>query len=123
MTASPVLSLADLEAFTIVAATILPAIDGDSPAWSNPIEAAEISNRLPLLFSQLPHDAMRADLKRLLGLLRSPAGGVALYRRPRAFTLSPREIAPRPTETWSPALSDWCGEGLELSRPWQPSCG
>lgn len=86
------LSSRDLETFDIVVDTILPAVPGDGPAWTTPGSELGLSAGLPSVFDSLPHDTDRRDLRLLLGLLDSPAGGLLLYGRPKRLRdLSPLE--------------------------------
>jgi long-chain-alcohol oxidase len=81
-----------IQAFAAVVDTILPPARGDGPAWTMSGGDMELAEGLPGLVDALPHDDVRTDLVRLLGMLSSPAGGLLLYRRPRAFTaLSPEQ--------------------------------
>jgi choline dehydrogenase-like flavoprotein len=86
------LSRSDLASFRAAAETILPAVDGPDPAWSAPLSPDLLRRRLPQLFASLPHDTVRRDLKRLLGMLRSAPAGLLLFGWPRSFlSLSARE--------------------------------
>ena len=76
----------DLYTFTTVVDTILPAVDGDGPAWVTAGGDLGLAARLPQLFDRLPADKHRRDLKLFLGMLNSAAAGLALYGRPVAFT-------------------------------------
>ncbi|HKX76373.1 MAG TPA: GMC family oxidoreductase [Acidimicrobiia bacterium] len=81
----------DLETFHVVADTVLPSLPGNHPAWTAPLTVDELGQRLPVLFALLPHDQVRADLRRFLALLRSAFGGMLLYRRPQAFVSLPAQ--------------------------------
>ena len=92
--ASPVLRDKDLSAFTALVDTLLPAVDGDGPAWTTPGADLDLADRLPALFSRLPNDQDRKDLRQLFGLLNSRIGGLILYGKPKPFTaLAPHERA------------------------------
>ena len=80
------LTRANLDTFTAVVDTILPAVDGDSAAWTTPGGALGLADRLPAIFASLPHETDRKEFKQLLGLLDSRFGGVALFGRPRRFS-------------------------------------
>jgi long-chain-alcohol oxidase len=75
-----------LEAFDAVVDTILPAVAGDSPAWTTPGRDLGLSAKLPRVYENLPHGSDRAQLRLLLGMLGSRSGGLALFGRPKAFT-------------------------------------
>ena len=79
-----------LDAFTAVVDTILPSAPGDGPVWTTAGKDLGLADRLPQVYESLPHDDDRRDLKRLLNLLGSRAGGMVLFRRPAVFaTMSP----------------------------------
>lgn len=78
-----------LRAFDVVADTVLPAAPGPSAAWTTPGGELRLSERLTRVYEDLPHDSDRAQLRLLLGLLDSPAGGLTLFGRPGAFTRMP----------------------------------
>lgn len=80
------LSAKALATFDIVVDTILPATDGDGEVWTTPGGGLEFSAALPSVFERLPHDLDRRDLVRFLGLLDSPAGGLILFGKAKAFT-------------------------------------
>lgn len=71
--------------FTAVVDTLLPAVDGDGPAWTTPGGDLGFGERLPEVFARLPHDQDRKDLRQFLGLLNSGFGGLVLYGKPRSF--------------------------------------
>jgi long-chain-alcohol oxidase len=75
-----------LAAFAAVVDTILPAVDGEGPAWTTPGGDLGLASRLPELFRRLPHDGNRQELERFLGLLDSAAGGLLLHGKPKPFT-------------------------------------
>ena len=84
----------NLDTFTTVVDTILPAVAGEGPAWTTPGADLGLADRLPRIYASLPHDQDRRDFRRLLGLLDSRVGGVVLFGRPSKFTeLSPDERA------------------------------
>ncbi|HEX6222297.1 MAG TPA: GMC family oxidoreductase N-terminal domain-containing protein, partial [Acidimicrobiia bacterium] len=88
------LSRKDLATFGVVVDTLLPAVAGDGPAWTDPGSQLGLTDRLPDLFERLPHQQDQKDLKLFLRLLRTRGGGLALFGRPRAFqTLSTHERA------------------------------
>jgi hypothetical protein len=70
-----------LDSFTAVIDTILPAVPGDSPVWTTPGRDLGLADRLPRVFDTLPHDQDRKQLKQVLTLLGSRAGGLALFGR------------------------------------------
>jgi len=72
--------------FTALVDTLLPAVDGDGPAWTAPGKDLGLAERLPELFGRLPHDQNRADLTRFLGLFDSTVGGILLYGMPWPFS-------------------------------------
>jgi long-chain-alcohol oxidase len=80
------LSQRDLYVFNQVVETILPSVPGPGPAWSVPGADLGLARRLPDIFSRLPHDQDRRELKLFLRMLNSAAGGLGLYGRPVAFT-------------------------------------
>ena len=71
--------------FTAVVDTLLPAVDGDGPAWTTPGGDLGFGERLPEVYARLPHDQDRKDLRQFLGLLNSGFGGLVLYGKPRSF--------------------------------------
>lgn len=72
------LTSTQLQAFARVAETLLPTQAKGGPTLAE-------------VYPLLPHDRDRADLRRLLDLLGSKAGGLLLYGQPRPFvSLSPR---------------------------------
>ena len=75
-----------LDSFTAVVDTILPAVPGDGPVWSTPGRDLGLADRLPRVFESLPHDHDRRQLKQVLRLLGSRAGGMVLFGRADAFT-------------------------------------
>ena len=84
----------DLAAFTAVVDTILPAVEGDGPAWTVPGAQLGLADQLSTVFERLPHDQDRKDLKQFLGLLNSGFGGLVLYGKAKAFTkMSSKERA------------------------------
>ena len=88
------LSRKHLATFDVLIDTLLPAVAGDGPAWTDPGSELGLTDRLPGLFERLPHHQDQKDLKLFLRLLRTRTGGLALYGRPRAFqTLSAHERA------------------------------
>ncbi|HEX6222583.1 MAG TPA: hypothetical protein VF115_15945, partial [Acidimicrobiia bacterium] len=88
------LSRKDLATFDVLVDTLLPAVAGDGPAWTDPGSHLGLTDRLPDLFERLPHQQDQKDLKLFLRLLRTRGGGLALFGRPRAFqTLSTHERA------------------------------
>ncbi|MGD2100806.1 MAG: GMC family oxidoreductase [Acidimicrobiia bacterium] len=76
----------EIAAFDAVVGTLLPAVDGDDPAWTTPGSELGLGAKLPKIFERLPHDETRKDIKLFLGLLDSRVGGVLLFGRPRPFT-------------------------------------
>ena len=86
-----VITQADKAVFDALVDTLLPAVEGDGPAWTTPGKDLELSERLPLIFERLPHDQTRKDVKLFLKLLRSPAGGLVLFGRPKAFSRLPTD--------------------------------
>jgi choline dehydrogenase-like flavoprotein len=88
------LAVRDLETFDVVVDTLLPALPGDSPAWTMAGSELKLSSGLPAVFESLPHDSDRRDLKLFLKLLDSPGGGLVLFgRRKRLRDLTPDERA------------------------------
>ncbi len=89
----PDLSPADVAAFAAAADALLPPLPGEpGSVWASSASDLGLPGRLPHFYGRLPGDWARADLRRLLRLLRSRAGGLALYGRPKPFTaLSPPE--------------------------------
>ncbi|MFQ5521411.1 MAG: GMC family oxidoreductase N-terminal domain-containing protein, partial [Candidatus Methylomirabilia bacterium] len=86
------LSPSDLRIFAAVADTLLPALAGEGTLWTSSASDLGIPARFPGLFARLPDDKARADLRRLLRLLDTRAGGLLLYGKLRRFTsLSPVE--------------------------------
>ena len=81
------LSPRHLDVFTAVVDTILPSAPGDGPVWTTPGRDLGLAARLPRVFEALPHDQDRKELKQLLTLLGSKAGGIVLFRRPEAFAV------------------------------------
>jgi long-chain-alcohol oxidase len=78
-----------LAVFSAVVDTLLPAVDGDGPAWTTAGADLGLSGRLPGVFTKLPSDQHRKDLALFLRLLGSRAGGVVLYGRAGAFASLP----------------------------------
>ena len=88
------LSDKDLGAFHKIVDTLLPAVDGDGPAWTTPGGELALESKLPTVYERLPHDQNRKDFKQFLGLLTSPVGGLLLFGKPKAFTkMGPEERA------------------------------
>ena len=84
----------ELATFDAVVDTLLPAVDGDGPAWTTPGGDLGFGERLPEVFARLPHDQDRTDLRQFLRLLNSGFGGLVLYGKPRAFvSLDPQQRA------------------------------
>ena len=84
----------DLAAFTAVVDTILPAVEGDGPAWTLPGADLGLADQLFTVFERLPHDQDHTDLKQFLGLLNAGFGGLVLYGKVKAFTkMSSKERA------------------------------
>jgi hypothetical protein len=81
------LSAKQLDSFTAVIDTILPAVPGGDPVWTTPGRDLGLAHRLPRVFESLPHDQNRRQLKQVLGLLASRAGGMVLFGRPEAFAV------------------------------------
>src|SRR3990172_4446318 len=81
------LSAKQLDSFTAVIDTILPAVPGGDPVWTTPGRDLGLARRLPRVFESLPHDQDRRQLKQVLGLLASRAGGMVLFGRPEAFAV------------------------------------
>ncbi len=79
------LSVKDRATFDLVVDTLLPAVEGDGPAWTISGADLGLGEALPAVFERLPHDRDRADLKLFLRLLRSAPAGLALHGRPKAF--------------------------------------
>ncbi|MGI9605382.1 MAG: hypothetical protein ACR2P0_04510, partial [Acidimicrobiales bacterium] len=57
---------ADQEVFDTLVDTLLPAVDGDGPAWTTPGAELGLSEKLPIVFERLPHDQTRKDVKLFL---------------------------------------------------------
>lgn len=79
------LSMRDLSVLTEVVDTLLPAVDGDGPAWTLSGRDLGLEGALRRYYDRLPHDRDRADLRLLLLALRSFVGGIFLYGRARSF--------------------------------------
>jgi choline dehydrogenase-like flavoprotein len=75
--------IATLEA---IVDTLLPAVDGDGPAWTTPGGDLGVADRFPEVFDRLPNDQHRKDLRQFLMLLNSGPGGLLLYGKPKRFT-------------------------------------
>lgn len=71
--------------FALVADTLLPRVEGDTPALTASATELGLPTRLAGLYELLPDERARSDLSRLLRLLDSPAGGAALYGRTKRF--------------------------------------
>lgn len=80
------LTAGDLAVFTDVIDTLLPAVDGDGPAWTTKGRDLGLEADLVRFYDRLPHDRDRSDLRLLLALLRRDLGGLILYGRLRGFT-------------------------------------
>ena len=80
------LSPANGRAFDLLVDTILPAVPGDSAAWTTPGADLRLSAGLPMVYEALPHERDRKDLALFLGLLDSAAGGLVLFGRAAKFT-------------------------------------
>jgi long-chain-alcohol oxidase len=80
------LSSSNLETFARIVETILPSVPGDSPAWTRSGAELGLTGLLPRVYASLPHDQNRKDLKQLLGLLDSRAGGLILFGKPSKFS-------------------------------------
>lgn len=85
-------TVAHVRTFAAVADTIWPALDGAGPSSDRPLSTwgasasdLGIPARLQEALDDLPSDAQRADLLRLLRLLDTRAGGAALHRRAARF--------------------------------------
>ena len=76
----------NLATFTMMVDTILPAVPGEGAAWTTPGADLGLADRLPQIYASLSHDQDRKDFRRLLGLLDSRMGGLALFGRPSKFT-------------------------------------
>ncbi len=89
----PDLRPADIATFAAAADALLPPLPGEpGSVWASSASDLGLPERLPRFYGRLPSDAARADLRRLLRLLRSRAGGLALYGRAKPFSaLSPPE--------------------------------
>lgn len=86
------LTAGDLAVFTEVIDTLLPAVEGEGPAWTTPGRDLGLELDLARYYERLPHDRDRSDLRILLALLRRDYGGLVLYGRAKAFTrLDPSE--------------------------------
>ncbi len=86
------LTSTELQTLELLAKTFLPAVDGDSAAWTESGAGPGFSDRVERIVDQLPHDQDRKDLALFLRLFRSRLGGAILYRMPRPLTdLSPHE--------------------------------
>ena len=81
------LSVDAVAAYAAVADALLPSVDGPVRAWTGSATELGVAGRLDEVWDLLPSDAHRAELRRLLGLLASRAGGLALYGKPRPFEL------------------------------------
>lgn len=75
-----------IRTFDSLADTLLPAMAGDGPAWTQPGGRLGFGQELHRVFEMLPHDQDRKNLKQFLGLLGSAVGGLALYGRARPFS-------------------------------------
>ncbi len=86
------LTAGDLVVFREMIDTLLPAVDGEGPAWSTPGRDLGLEPDLARYYDRLPHDRDRSDLRVLLALLRRDVGGLVLYGKRTAFTrLDPSE--------------------------------
>ena len=81
----------DTAVFRAIADTLLPPVEGPGPAWTTPGGELGLESRLSTIYERLPHDQARKDLKLFLGLLRTRAGGLLLFGRPKSFTAMSRE--------------------------------
>jgi len=101
------LILNELQTFGAVADALLPSLPGPGFFWTSS-GSALVRNRLPTLFSGLPNDRARNDLRRLLRMLDTGIGGLLLYGRPRRFAdlaLDERESVLRRMATSRSSLS------------------
>lgn len=101
------LTLNELQTFGAVADALLPSLPGPGFFWTSS-GSALVRNRLPTLFSGLPNDRARNDLRRLLRMLDTGIGGLLLYGRPRRFAdlaLDERESVLRRMATSRSSLS------------------
>lgn len=88
------LSDRSVSTFAAIADTLLPAVTGKGEAWNKSATQLGLPQRLHDVYALLPNDRARRDVKQLLGLLSSAAGGLLLYRKPRKFSsLSPMQQA------------------------------
>ncbi len=81
----------DLDTFRVIVDTLLPAVEGEGSAWTTPGRDLGLEHRLPDVFGRLPSDRDRRLLKLFLAQMRSPAGGLTLFGKPRAFVSLPPE--------------------------------
>jgi choline dehydrogenase-like flavoprotein len=84
------LSRKNLDTFTAVVDTLLPAVAGDGPWHTTAGADLDLAERLPDVYEVLPHRQNRREFKQLLTLLNSRIGGIVLFGKPHKFTaLSP----------------------------------
>lgn len=76
----------EIAAFAAVVNTLLPSVPGEGLAWTAPGVDVDLAVELPKIFERLPNEANRRELKLFLRSLATPAAGVALHGRMKAFT-------------------------------------
>ncbi len=104
------LSSAERETYRAVADTLLPPLPGrPGTVWASSASDLGIPGRLDEVFSRLPSDQDRSDLRKVLRLLDTRAGALLLYRMPVPFS---RLAAPQ-AET---ALRRMAGSRLGAAR-------
>ncbi len=82
----PALTAADVATFAAAADALLPPLPGDAGSvWASSASDLGIPARLREFYGWLPDERSRAELRRLLRMLRSRAGGLALYGRSQPF--------------------------------------
>ena len=86
--------------FTAVVDTLLPAVDGDGPAWTTPGGDLGFGERLPEVYARLPHDQDRKDLRQFLDSS-TPASAVSSSTGSRGPS-SPLTLkgVPMPSVAW-----------------------
>lgn len=91
---APSPSSRELGVFRVLVDTLLPSVPGEGPAWECAGGDLGLEEGLSALLDRLPHDSDRRQLRLVLRMLGTAAGGLLLYRMPRSFLgLSPAHRA------------------------------